>query len=101
LGVGDLANALVLWRSVEDRRAMEKQVLQTYHQALEARGVTGYGIDQLLEDYRFCLVEALFVALGWCADEADRERMRWLWQLQLDRAVVALQDHDAATIWKT
>jgi hypothetical protein len=38
--------------SVEDRRAHESDLLAHYHRSLSSRGVTGYSLDQLHEDYR-------------------------------------------------
>jgi Phosphotransferase enzyme family len=38
--------------TVEDRRVHESDLLDHYHEALRARGVTDYSMDQLRDDYR-------------------------------------------------
>jgi hypothetical protein len=100
LGASDLVNVMVLWWDTSTRRNLEMSVLWWYHAALSARGVTDYTFDQLIEDYRLCLVEAIAVAIEWCVLEEDRERMRWLWSTQLRRAMRAYDELCCDEIWE-
>ncbi|GAB4112842.1 MAG: phosphotransferase [Roseiflexaceae bacterium] len=99
LGVSDLVYAMVVWWSTAARRNLEEPTLRRYHAALRARGIQGYSWEQLYADYRLCLIEAIAVATEWCVLEADRERMRWLWEQQLQRALIACADLDLAERW--
>jgi hypothetical protein len=100
LGVSDLVYAMVVWWETPVRRNLEEPVLRRYHAALRARGVTGYSWSQLYADYRFCVAEALGVAVAWCVLEQDRERMRPLWSKQLQRALAAFEDLGCAELWE-
>lgn len=100
LGVSDLAYAMVLWWETPARRNYEEPTLRRYHAALRARGVSGYSWGQLYADYRLCIVESIAVAAEWCVLEADRERMRWVWERQLTRALAAFEDLDCGELWR-
>jgi hypothetical protein len=92
LGASDLAYLMCTFWPVAARRAHEDRVLRAYHAALAARGVRGYGLERLREDYRLCVPQSAYVAVEWCVQEEDRERMRWLWTVQLERALTAMAD---------
>jgi thiamine kinase-like enzyme len=92
LAVSDLALAMVPWWDTDIRRRLEPMVLEHYGASLRARGVTDYPMSEIREDYRLCLAMALAVPVQWCILEADRERMRWLWSIQLQRALAAFDD---------
>lgn len=92
LGVSDLAYAMVHWWPTELRRAFEQPVLRRYHQALVQRGVNDYSWAQLWDDYRLMAVLSLYVAVEWCVLPEDRERMRWVWFPQLQKALAAYAD---------
>src|SRR5262249_7242466 len=100
LGVSDLVYAMVVSWETPVRRNLEEPILRRYHAALRARGVTGYSWEQLYADYRFCIVEAIAVAVEWCALEEDRKRMRWLWSSHLRRALAAFEDLGCAELWE-
>jgi hypothetical protein len=100
LGVSDLVTVMVLWWDTPVRRTLEMSTLHRYHAVLLARGVTGYTFDQLTQDYRLCIAEAIAVAIEWCVLEEDRERMRWLWSTQLRRALTAYDDLCCDEIWE-
>lgn len=95
LGAGDLAYAMLPWWDVARRRRLETRVLDRYHAGLLARGVADYPRERLQADYRLCVAMALAVPVEWCVLESDRERMRWLWSLQLERTLAAWADHAA------
>jgi hypothetical protein len=91
---------MVLWWDIPVRRDLEVPTLRCYHAALEARGVTDYTFERLIEDYRLCIAEALAVAVEWCVLEEDRERMRWLWNRELERGMVAYEDWRCDELWR-
>jgi hypothetical protein len=62
--------------------------------------VSDYGWDQLWADYRLSAVQAVYVAVEWCVLEADRERMRWLWSMELRRAMQALEELAGRALWE-
>ena len=92
LGVSDLSYLMVQYWDVEVRRELEMSVLREYHNQLRANGITGYDWDQLLADYKLCTVQAIYTVAEWCIKAEDRERMRWLWRLELERAMNACFD---------
>ena len=92
LGVSDLSYLMVQYWDVEVRRALEMSVLREYQRQLLANGVIGYDWDQLFADYKLCAAQAVYTAAEWCIKQEDRERMRWLWRLELERAMHAFFD---------
>lgn len=94
LGAFDLVCASVPYWSIAARRAHEQALLRGYHEALVEGGVSNYGWDTLLDDWRLCLCQAALVAVEWGTDIATRDSMRWLWEAQLRRAITALEDWD-------
>lgn len=101
LGVSDLVYMMVLWWETPARRNLEEPTLRRYHAALRARGVAGYSWEQLYADYRLCIIEAIAVASEWCVLEEDRERMRWVWERELTRALAAFEDLGCDELWGT
>jgi len=100
LGVSDLAYMMVHWWDGTLRRRWELPILRRYHEALGRRGVSGYAWDRLLLDYRLCAVQSLYVAVEWLVLEADRTRMRWVWEPQLHKAMAAFFDLRCAGLWR-
>lgn len=98
-GTLDLVAAIVPWWEPDARRRFERDALAEWHRTLVARGADDPGEEFLAEDYRFFLAEALATPLRWCADDADRERMRWLWTRQLGRAMAAWEDWRCDEVW--
>jgi hypothetical protein len=74
------------------RRDLEMSVLREYHRQLLANGVTGYDWDRLIADYKLCVAQGLYTVTEWCIKSDDRERMRWLWRLELERTMHAWFD---------
>jgi len=78
-----------------DRKAIEMDVLHQYHDKLLEQGVTGYGFDQCLDDYRmtamFCLVYP--VVAGGNLDLAN-ERGVELVTTMLGRSIATILDLD-------
>lgn len=100
LGASDLVLAMIPWWEPSIRRRFESATLRAYHQALATRGVADYPFDQLMEDYRLCIVESIALAVEWCALQEDREPMRWLWNRELHRALAAYDDHRCHEMWE-
>ncbi|MEN9933696.1 MAG: hypothetical protein RLZZ387_275 [Chloroflexota bacterium] len=100
LGVSDLAYLMCTFWPEEQRRRLEQAALRAYHAGLARRGVADYGWEQLWRDYRLAAVQSVYVAVEWCVLEQDRERMRWLWTMQLRRAMAALEDLRCAELWR-
>jgi hypothetical protein len=63
----DLGLFLVNSLSVADRRAVEFDILARYHRSLEAGGVTGYRLDDLIDDYFRSIAWQLAGIVGWLA----------------------------------
>lgn len=98
LAASDLAYAMVTWWTPERRRQFEQPMVRHYHAALIERGVRDYSWEQLWHDYRLCAVETFYVAVEWCVLPEDRERMRWVWQPELVRAMAAYTDLGCAEL---
>ena len=96
LGVSDVAYMITHRWTAAERRAMEREVLRAYHQALVDCGVTGYGWDEMIADYNLCAGQSLFVPALFCVRPATREKMRWVWLPELRHTVAALRDQRAA-----
>lgn len=92
LGASDPAYLMCTFWDEADRRAHEEPLLRAYHRELLARGVQGYPWERLWDDYRLAAVQSVYVAVEWCVLEQDRERMRWLWSMELRRAMAAIAD---------
>jgi len=92
LGVSDLSTAIVHWWPPSVRRACERVMLRRYHRSLLRRGVRGCDFARLYADYIDCLPLSVCVAVEWCSAPQDVERMRWLWSVQLMRALQAIED---------
>jgi hypothetical protein len=95
LGVGDLAYAIVLWWPAELRRMHERALVEHWHAALEARGVRGYPMGLLWQDWELCGLRQLLVPADWCSKPEGVGGMRWLWEPQLRRVLAFAADRDA------
>ena len=59
-GVADVSMFLVSCFAPEFRRAVEFDILRTYHSVLLENGVEGYDFEECLYDYRFSVLQHLF-----------------------------------------
>jgi hypothetical protein len=91
---------MVPWWEPVARRAWEQEALRSWHATLVERGVRGYPHERARADYRLAIGDALAIPLRWCAADADRERMRWLWTRQLARALEAWRDWACDEVWE-
>jgi thiamine kinase-like enzyme len=67
-GALDLASSLACQLEPNHRRSSEKQLIETYHSALTARGIGGYSLERCQQDYRTSLLipaTRLATAVGW------------------------------------
>lgn len=90
LGVSDLAYMIVHWWFPERRRALEKRVLDYYHQRLQSLGITHYSKERLWLDYRLCAMQSLYVAIEWLRE--DEGGWAYVWYLELQNALTAFED---------
>ena len=56
----DLVYLMATFWTCEQRQVHERNVLAHYHRVLLERGVTGYDLDGLFEDYRLMLIDMVF-----------------------------------------
>ena len=83
----DLAYMLVLWWPNEARRLYGEAILRRWHESL---GIEDYSWDEALADWSLSVEQCLHVPLEWCSKPDTLDRMRWLWEIQLDRVKDAL-----------
>lgn len=98
LGASDLIYATVPFWSEQHRRTHQNTLLQSYHQNLLAQGVSGYSFEELQEDWSLCGCVAVFTAIEWGADPASLKDMKWLWEIQLRRALLFLEDFETVGV---
>ncbi len=98
VGVYDIANFLGMSVSVENRQAWQDEVLTHYHQALVARGVTGYDFDQCVRDYRYCLMHQAFANIAVSNIDPGNERGRTLLDAFITRVFSAAADNNSVEL---
>lgn len=90
VGARDVAFLIGLHWSANRRRELELDLLRHYHAHLVQRGVHNYPFEELLLDYRRCLVRNLTFPIMFWARGMQPEG----WWDRLDHAVTAYHDHD-------
>ncbi len=98
LGVYDLIFTTILHWPVETRRELELPVLRHYHASLMARGVTGYGWDQLYDDYRLCAAMGVYIATEWCRGPGGAQHAG-TWLPLLQKSLTACDDLRCGELW--
>ena len=94
VGPKDLAFMIGLHWDRTAREQLELPLLHFYHQELISAGVSSYSFDDLMLDYRRCLVRNLtFPIIVWAHGDP-----RESWRHRLDNALAAFRDHDAAEL---
>ncbi len=98
-GVVDVAYFAAFCLPKEQRRAIERQMVQSYHAALLGNGVVGYDLDQCWEDYRFATLSALLrlITAGALLDFSS-ERGRALTMVLVHRIDAILVDHNVGDL---
>jgi aminoglycoside/choline kinase family phosphotransferase len=95
-GVYDVAYFLSQSVSPEVRRAVERDLLQRYHEALLAGGVRDYSFDQMLADYRWGLLFCFnYPVMGGGLGDVSNERGVALVEAMWQRSSTAILDWDA------
>lgn len=95
----DLAYLLTGNLTVEDRRANETELVQLYHSALCAGGVTGWSAKDAWRDYRTCAVFAWIwpvIAIG-SLDPANERGVAFFFEWS-KRVCTAIADLEAAEV---
>ena len=94
VGARDLAFMIALHWDRSARQQLELPLLHFYHDELIRAGISSYSFDDLLLDYRRCLVRNLtFPIIFW-----SRGRPRESWRHRLDCALAAYRDHNCAEL---
>lgn len=94
IGARDLAFMIGLHWDRAARAKLELPLLQFYHEQLISARISNYSFDDLLLDYRRCLVRNLtFPILFW-----SRKHPRESWRNRLNHALAAYRDHDCAEV---
>ena len=94
VGARDLAFLIALHWDRTARQQLERQLLRLYHDELISFGISNYSFDDLLLDYRRCVVRNLtFPIILW-----SRGLAREAWRHRLDCALAAYQDLNAAEL---
>ena len=70
------------------RHELERDLLRRYHDGIVRRGVSGYSFDDLLLDYRHCIVRNLTFPLIFWSRGMAAER----WWYRLEYALAAYRD---------
>ena len=87
VAASDLAYMLVLWWPNEAQGPCEEAILRRWYESL---GADEYSWDEALADWSLSVEQCLHVPLEWCSKPDTLNRMRWLWEIQLDRVKDAL-----------
>jgi hypothetical protein len=94
VGARDLAYLIALHWDAPTRQQLERPLLWRYHQELIRSGISTYSFDDLVLDYRRCVVRNLtFPVIYW-----SRGFPRESWRYRLDCALAAYRDLDAAEL---
>jgi hypothetical protein len=93
-GVSDVAYLAAFCLPKEQRRAIERRMVETYHATLVANGVRGYDFEQCWSDYRFTTLGAVerMITAGALLDLSS-ERGRALTLAVVDRVDAMAADH--------
>ncbi len=81
LAVFDLAYSIVPWWPHEFRGSHQKVILRQWFDIL---GQPGYTWEQAQADWDLSVEHCLHIPIEWCRDSEDLERMRGLWEWQLE-----------------
>lgn len=75
-----------------DRRAHEAAVVETYHRALLAHGVTDYALDECWTDYRLSMLQGPLIAVFGCVYTGRTDRGDAMFAAMLSRSCAAIRD---------
>ena len=92
LAMGDLAQAMVLWWTEADRRALAWPLVQHWLAQIQSKGVGDVSADRVREDWELCVAQTLLVPASRCSEAGAVTKHRWLWETHVRRALAALND---------
>ena len=102
LGIGlpgrDLAYFLGNGLLPEDRRAHERDLVETYHRALAATGVTGHSLDECWEDYRFGQFQGPLITVLGAMHVEQTDRGDDMFMAMAERSAAQILDLDALDV---
>lgn len=94
VGARDLAFMMALHWDRSVRQKLELSLLHRYHEELVNAGISNYSFEDLLLDYRLCVVRNLtFPIIFW-----SRSFPRESWRYRLDCALAAYRDFNGAEL---
>lgn len=94
VGARDLAYMMALHWDRAVRQQLERQLLHYYHEELISAGVSNYSFDDLLLDYRRCVVRNLTIPIIFWSVGRVREN----WRYRLDCALAAYRDWNGSDL---
>jgi aminoglycoside phosphotransferase (APT) family kinase protein len=97
-GTIDIAYLLGTSLTPDTRRENERSLLAHYHEALVARGVTGYSAGQCWEDYRLQAIHPLQTGLYGLGAVRRSERGDAMWCNWIDRSAAMTRDLDSFSL---
>ena len=101
-GPTDVAYLLALCLHTEQRRAVEIDLLRTYHTVLLAEGVREYDFDACLADYRLGLLQPVYrLVTAGARYDFTSERARDLCRVAIQRTDAAATDHNLMDLLST
>jgi hypothetical protein len=102
LGIGlparDLAYFLGNGLSPEDRRTHERSLVEAYHGALTAEGVTDHPIEECWEDYRFGQFQGPLITVLGAMHVEQTDRGDDMFMAMISRAGQAIRDLDSLSL---
>jgi hypothetical protein len=97
-GPWDVANLVGGSMSADIRRATETSLVEHYHAALVARGVTGYTLDRCWRDYRLSLLQMCTASVIVSDLQGGNDRGAELLENLFLRPIMAATDHQVGDL---
>jgi hypothetical protein len=81
--------------TTEDRRTNERDLVGSYHEALVARGVSDYSLEECWNEYRLLAIHPLQAAVFGISAVKRTERGDRMWRNWIERAATMTRDLDS------
>ncbi|MEW2352236.1 aminoglycoside phosphotransferase family protein [Spirillospora sp. NPDC029432] len=94
----DLAFFLGTGMDPAERAAHERALVATYHGALASYGVTGYGLDECFDDYRYGTLQGPLITVLGCVYGTPTERGDRMFLAMAARSCAAVRDLEALSL---
>ncbi|CAM2975255.1 phosphotransferase [Skermania piniformis] len=98
LGGRDVAFFLSTSLSIADRRAHEREIVGAYHARLLDYGVTGHPLDQCWDDYRYGMLQTIFITVFGLVLGARTERGDRMFRRMIEGGCTAIRDLDVLAL---